>query len=427
MTSLLLALSMIQTGHVTATRYDMGERLKAVDVAWLEATDEQKAAGVRSLEGAVGAFFTGGFAQACLFLDRAWFELNGTEFRPESAITVRFSPAVVDRDSEAVLRINWAYRSMDTAVQVTVGGRSIDVLPGETAEIRVPIQSLHPEFLREVDVGVAVPVRVGDLERTAYLAMVKNYKRRAEFLSQSEDPWVGQLYACFEEVLAGTAEQDTVALDALLLAERLFRDDRSLAGGAHVPRAIQGNTVLRAVFPPGYEPGDPVVVAVHGAGGSENLFMDGYGNGIAVKLASERGWGFVAPRLGQTAVADCLDWIEAVHGQRPSQVFLMGHSAGGAILSATPETEPRASAIAYFAPAGNRIPAWQEDLPLFLAVGEREMMMLVSGFNRMADQVRERGNATVRRYPNTEHLMIVAEAMADAYGIFDQAATTSSR
>lgn len=427
MTSLLLGLAILQTPPAPATRYDMGERLKAVDVAWMEASIEQKAAAVGSLSGAVGAFFTGGFAQACQQLDRSWFALTDTEYLPESAVTVRFSPAVVDRDSEAVLRITWAYRTGDAAVKVSLAGRSVDLLPGETAELRVPVTALHPEFLREVDAGVAVPVQVGSLQRTAYISMVKNWKRRSEEIGRSEDPWVQHLISCFEEVMDGTAEQDTVALDALSLAEKVMRNDRSLLGGAHVPRAQSGRTVLRAVFPPGYQAGDPVVIAVHGAGGSENLFIDGYGNGIAVRLASDRGWGFVSPRLTQSAVQDSLDWVKDVFDEKPSAVYLMGHSAGGAVLTATPQTDPPATAVAYFAPAGNRVPAWQERLPLFLAVGEQEMAMLVNGFNRMAEQVQPFESASVRRYPFTEHLMIVAESMRDAYRIFDQASWDDRR
>ena len=49
-------------------------------------------------------------------------------------------------------------------------------------------------------------------------------------------------------------------------------------------------TVIRIRIPPKLEERKdpvPVVVALHGMGGSENVFFDGYGNGIVPRLASE--------------------------------------------------------------------------------------------------------------------------------------------
>ena len=39
----------------------------------------------------------------------------------------------------------------------------------------------------------------------------------------------------------------------------------------------------------------PLVLALHGAGGSENMFFDGYGDGKVARLCAERGWLLAAP------------------------------------------------------------------------------------------------------------------------------------
>ena len=73
----------------------------------------------------------------------------------------------------------------------------------------------------------------------------------------------------------------------------------------------------------------PLVIALHGVGGSENMFFDGYGDGAIVKLCERRGWLLVAPGGG---LAPGLHrrhrWT--LSGGPQAQFFLIGHSLGAA-------------------------------------------------------------------------------------------------
>jgi hypothetical protein len=76
----------------------------------------------------------------------------------------------------------------------------------------------------------------------------------------------------------------------------------------------------------------PLVVALHGAGGNEHLFFEGYGLGIVLKEAAKRGWAVIAPRAeaGLTHVGGALEAAQQLLPIDPTRIYLMGHSMGGA-------------------------------------------------------------------------------------------------
>src|SRR5262249_15763326 len=66
----------------------------------------------------------------------------------------------------------------------------------------------------------------------------------------------------------------------------------------------------------------PLVIALHGAGGSENLFFDGYGNGAIARMCARRGWLLVATRGG---LADGgLDEVCRLYPVDKKRIFLVG-------------------------------------------------------------------------------------------------------
>jgi pimeloyl-ACP methyl ester carboxylesterase len=77
-----------------------------------------------------------------------------------------------------------------------------------------------------------------------------------------------------------------------------------------------------------------LVIALHGAGGSENMFFDAYGNGKIVDLCRKRGWLLVAPRLSlfglSMPVDSIVSEIERIYPVDKRQIFVAGHSMGAA-------------------------------------------------------------------------------------------------
>jgi pimeloyl-ACP methyl ester carboxylesterase len=117
---------------------------------------------------------------------------------------------------------------------------------------------------------------------------------------------------------------------------------------------------------------------LHGAGGNEHLFFEGYGLGIVLKEAEKRGWAVIAPRaeMGLAHIGGALEAAQNLLPIDPARVYLMGHSMGGAhSFAAIAQFPDRFRAVAIFAGAGQpaQVPA---DLPILMTVGEQEISML---------------------------------------------------
>ncbi len=97
----------------------------------------------------------------------------------------------------------------------------------------------------------------------------------------------------------------------------------------------------------------PLIVALHGAGGDENMFMDAYGGGLIKKLADKHGVLVVSP---QTAAftgekgAEVFDrLIEALgydYPIDPKRIYVLGHSMGGMTAGALVAARPSRIAAA---------------------------------------------------------------------------------
>lgn len=102
---------------------------------------------------------------------------------------------------------------------------------------------------------------------------------------------------------------------------------------------------FRVFVPPGFDRDKeyPLVVALHGASGDENTYMDRYrtpgGENLFQKLAAERGYILATPNargpygnyVGNAAkdVFEVIDRVQALYPIAEGQVFLTGHSMGG--------------------------------------------------------------------------------------------------
>lgn len=168
----------------------------------------------------------------------------------------------------------------------------------------------------------------------------------------------------------------------------------------------------------------PLVLALHGAGGSENMFFDTYGDGKIVRLAHQRQWLLVAPRAGfgysgfqLDALVDSIDQLYPVDREA---VFVVGHSmgAGGAIaLTASAERKPTAVAALGGGRAASQ-PELLKSVPFFVAAGSDDFGR--PGAQALAESLSAAGGeASYRDYANVEHLAIVQVALDDVFRFFD--------
>ncbi|MBX7132758.1 MAG: hypothetical protein K1X67_08795 [Fimbriimonadaceae bacterium] len=391
-----------------AGRYDMGVRLKALDKAWLATTDKTKRAeAVKEVSGAVMAFFSAKNGDACRALDKATSALTGKR-GDWQAVSVRFMPAMIEPSREATLVVSWAYPA-EGPVTVSVLGTEREFKPGEGGTIK---------FTKPLKEGVNLAmVKVGPESRTVPLSVAKDFAPRLEALKSAKNPIARDLAEGVQSGLGESGETTLPLAGLLAVAESVETGKTSVGDLREIHFARQDRTVLRAAFPEKLSEPVTAVIALHGAGGSENLFFEGYGGGLAVQEALKRGWVFLSPRASGSAAADSLQWLREVRGIKPTRVFVMGHSMGGGLALGTGALKP--SAIAVFAPAATGIPANLAEAPIFLAVGAQEMGMLKTGASRMSEAVKKKGE--FREYDPCEHLMIVADAVPDAYRFFDRA------
>jgi surfactin synthase thioesterase subunit len=162
----------------------------------------------------------------------------------------------------------------------------------------------------------------------------------------------------------------------------------------------------------------PVLIAFHGAGGSENMFFETYGAGRLVSLAEERGWLVVSPRQGlfglRMDVSQILQVLSDHFEIDRERVFLVGHSmgAGQVVSQCERHGELVAKAVAI---GGGRTPRNRESLkhPQWLvSAGERDFGR--RGAASLARGLRELGvTVDYVEVPDVEHMVIV-QASLDA-------------
>jgi len=192
----------------------------------------------------------------------------------------------------------------------------------------------------------------------------------------------------------------------------LYRE-RKVAFRLFVPKLFRHNRPL------------PLIVALHGAGGNEHLFFEGYGLGLVLKEAEKRGWSVIAPRAGKDLmhIEAALEAAERLLPLDPERIYLMGHSMGGAhCFAAIAQFPDRFRAVAIFAGAGQptQVPP---DLPILMAVGEQELGMLKTNVENAYRRLQELNLKILeyKKYDGCEHLMIGREALPDAFAFFDRA------
>jgi len=450
-------------------RYELGRRLRVFEEQWekLPGDDGRKRC-QPPLSKAVTAFFTARFGEAGRSLDEARYALEDakpTEAR-RWAESLAFFPG--GRFFESTQReIAWELKpfydvprpgKVEFAIRVVLVVDGKDLFEQKAAIEDLPLKGkLAVKDVKEGDhqlryeiLLVKKPLASGTMQisiankLTDRLAQLKKDTAQGEGELATERATAQSLVRLLGKLKQGESEETDYP------AARLLREVESLCQsvsekkkfytrertGQHWlslvvkpdPRAEETVVPLRVLVPAKWNEKSPppLVVALHGAGGSENMFFEGYGNGKIVRLCQERGWMLVAPRVGlRLPLAAVLDELHTRYPFERTKVFLLGHSMGAATAVQAVGLEPTRYA-GVVALGGSGTVKASDDLkkvPFYIGVGAQDFAL--TGARNLKDRLEKAGvtSVTLQELADVEHLGIVQQSLPTAFQFFDKIAT----
>lgn len=463
--ALATAVVLIRGASAQVDRYELGLRLRAFERALdAEKAPERRRAAMREMEAAVQAFFSMDPRKVATSIDRAAIALAGVEPAADErfarSLQLVFSARLVDPDRAMLpFELSSAYRLADVEAPdgvrlvITIDGAEALTVPGATeslpCRLEMPILGLPPG-----DHRVTWKLMRGErvlIEREAALSIAKDLDARLQRLAGLEPAETGDDASIDTATLAFLPKllkkvtkrgEETVLPSARLLADAdalaaavaakqpFYGPERTGQHWLAVPVG-RGAAIVRIqvpVVPAGEK--RPIVLALHGAGGSENLFFDGYGDGLVAKLAAERGWFVVAPRSGSIGTGELPKLVDALAARwsiDPQRVVIVGHSMGAMQTVAAACASPKSyRAVAALGGGGAvRSSDALQALPFFVGVGSRDFAR--EGAKALDERLRELGvQSTFLELPDVEHLSIVQLALPAVFAFFDGALAPKS-
>ena len=454
-------------GQASLSRADLAVRLIEMETCWEahRGSLEARLRATRPLSAGLTAFFAGRYDELARNLTLACYALHSeTEPTPEmlyaGTLGVRL-PRVLEKESldkgETALRLRLFafYDAEKPATPLQLRWKLTRV--GETKPIREgtldnPAPGAEAILLTQAaegDYEVHFEIRQGEQTLRQWkqtFSVIAHLSRRLEALSRAteahadadtiERMTVLNAHKVLQGALKGDSPETFYPMLRLLqFAERLT------SGWEHAKSAWQPapgdywmatlyrerTVAFRLFIPKPFKPDQPIplVIALHGAGGNEHLFFEGYGLGIVLQEAQKRGWAVIAPRaeMHLAHVGATLEAAQKLLPIDPKRIYLMGHSMGGAhSFAAIAQFPDQFRAVVIFAGAGlpSQVPP---DLPILLTVGEQELEMLKNTLMNAYRRLQGLNLKTLdyKKYDGCDHLMIVREAMPDAFAFFDRA------
>lgn len=463
---LLLVSAVVPCVRAQSERYELAARLKAFEAEWEKQTDKDaRKRALKDLPQVTQQFFSLQFGKAAQTLDEARFALLSDQ-PPSDAVRWATSlyPEVKTRlvsGGEVEVSVKQFYKvkaEQPKDVRVAFWFKS-------TERTDLKVEKLPVKH------DVAVPLiykRPADLTLTMQVsADGKVLATRTVGVSVFDDkPWekdeklkfggtapplelpsVLDRYTLLDSLASGTVPESDVSAAKVYAEIRLLQNTFSATGkpyftldrpGDHwlsIPTGEKGKTITpcRLFVPEKLDAKKPVplVVAMHGAGGSENMFFESYGAGRIVKLCKDRGWLLLSPRAGlgfgltpAPPVVDIVDQLAKWYPVDEKRVFILGHSMGSSMAFDAVQKEPgKFAAVACLGGGGSvRKAEAVADLPVFIGVGDKDFALKTAKALQANLEKAKAKNVTFKEYPDVEHLVIVREALGDVFDLFDRLA-----
>ena len=220
-------------------------------------------------------------------------------------------------------------------------------------------------------------------------------------------------------------EEGVAALEAAARTGTAVRLDRAALAGDH-HRVTASRKPYRVWVPtaePDRPPGPlPLVIALHGMGGTEDMFFEAYGAGEAVRQAQARGVVLAAPD-DVDAAADVVEDLRTLLPIDAARVYGVGHSMGaGALLRAAVRQPDLFAALAPIAGGWMSVasPTWSvlATTPVLAVTAEQDFGRAIT--ERTARAAKAAGvPVDLRVLADLDHLLVVGEALPGVFAFFD--------
>ncbi len=354
---------------------------------------------------------------------------------PGSEVTLTFAPLfhveqrpsslqVLIRDDERVVfrdDFDPAGDTLTWTAAEAVGFYTVDLLatPGSSAWTRASIsivadapKSVRQTLLKQLD--AVVPDEALQPAASALRA-------RLNLLLEQDDParprsFVGNAADLVEDL---TTEVAALAAGEDPYAGKVGTYWTTLAGipaVVHVPEwAVKKGRPL------------PVIFALHGAGGDENLFVLGYGAGKLKGLADKHGFVLVSPHtyplLGRgDLLAAMMEEMSNRYELDQDRVYAIGHSlgaitiAGWTLSDADGPANDVLAGVGLIAGGGMTKPVTRA-VPMFVAAAGHDRIFKPDRLEAMTQAVRKLGLAAeFKLYDDEAHVSIVRRSLDDVVG-----------
>lgn len=302
-------------------------------------------------------------------------------------------------------------RELDRLTGVLDAGAPAFVFPARGALSR-PAARMRGEWLARLDGVKAAGEEHGAAVRAA----------RSRVGLVVDEPDDGMLIQTLSDParLAGEVEAEVAAIEAGRDPYRRRLGDWWMA--VHVADGVEMPVRVFAPSAASFERRPPLalVIALHGAGGDENLFMEAYGRGKIKALADEHGFVVAStsttmmagqPRALDALVAD----LHAHYGLDERRVYVVGHSmgAGAAALLASTRREVIAGAVC-IAGGPQRVPTGPV-APMLVWGAELDSMIPARRLRAAAEGAKAAGlPVEYREAAGAGHVLVVGDVLAEA-------------
>ncbi len=281
-------------------RADLAAAYLRIDKAYAAATltDSARAAINRQFDRSTLSFFVGRFANAIAAIDSATVAISGASISTPPAP----APRLVNGKAPSIARDAFLQRLAKLDSVGPLAQAFISVSARVQLLVDTPSRERSAEFLND-------PVR-----------LARDLTREVSVLERGRDPYVGQSGDLWR-VMGG-------------------------ANGARIPfRMVAPSAAATSTAPLG------VLIALHGAGGDENMFIDAYGQGILARMALDANLIVVSPLANTFGLApehfdSLMTLLHSEYRIDDHRIFVLGHSMGAGMAARLAQVRPTQVAAA---------------------------------------------------------------------------------